>query len=706
MTGAVLSAGSEFLVNTTTFNPQSGSTIGIRGRSFLITWTDQSRLVGDTSGTAVRAQYYDSSGRPTGRELLINGTTSGGQDGGVIATLTNGRTIVAWTDTSGEGADVGSSSVRAVMLDQSGNKLSFPDGRNQIIVNTTTSLGQYDAQVAALANGGFVVTWSDTSGVGDNNNGGLKGQLFDGLGARIGGEFQINTSTDALQDRAQVSALASGGFVVTWVDYSHSADDKSGAAIRAQLFAADGAKLGAELLVNTTLEGTQTFPAICTLAGGGFVIAWEDQGASSGDLSGRAVKAQMYDEAGRRVGPEFLVNSLVTGDQGVPVICALSDGGFVIAWVDHSGAGGDSSGSSIKAQIFDAQGNREGGEILVNEETLNNQYAPTIAARPGGGFIISWTDESRTGADTSWTAIKARVFARILPATDGDDVIAGDHLPNVLHGGAGNDTLYGDGGKDTLYGDAGDDVLFGEGGDILVGGDGDDVFHVADLGDSVVELVGGGRDRVVATINYTLSPDAEIERMDAQVDDTRLYSPLDLTGNRFGQEITGSSGSNRLSGMGGDDVLNGLDGDDVLDGGAGSDRIDGGALFDRIIGGAGSDMLTGGSQADVFVYTGVSESPSSLRRSDGVKITPDHILDFKIGEDKVDLSGIDAVWGTPANDAFAFIGSVAFTGVAGQVRVASSGDRSYIYADVDGDAVADLSIIVHIPNFVGNDIIL
>jgi hypothetical protein len=89
------------------------------------------------------------------------------------------------------------------------------------------------------------------------------------------------------------------------------------------------------------------------------------------------------------VSGEVLVNTETGSWQYTPVVAALPSGGFVMAWGDDSGMGGDAEASSIKAQVFDADGNKLGGEILVNTAPAQGQYAPAIAALPDGGFVVT-----------------------------------------------------------------------------------------------------------------------------------------------------------------------------------------------------------------------------------------------------------------------------------------------------------------------------
>jgi Ca2+-binding RTX toxin-like protein len=119
------------------------------------------------------------------------------------------------------------------------------------------------------------------------------------------------------------------------------------------------------------------------------------------------------------------------------------------------------------------------------------------------------------------------------------------------------------------------------------------------------------------------------------------------------------------------------------------------SLIENVIGSSGNDAitgnnavnrLTGGGGSDTFSFWTVSQSPTGAA---------DTILDFLHGTDKIGLNGIDSISGTPGNDPFTYIGTAAFSGAAGELRVTASGGVSQIFADVNGDAIADLHIFVH-----------
>ena len=127
-----------------------------------------------------------------------------------------------------------------------------------------------------------------------------------------------------------------------------------------------------------------------------------------------------------------------------------------------------------------------------------------------------------------------------------------------------------------------------------------------------------------------------------------------------------------------------------------------GAEIENAAGGTGNDVivanelrnrLSGGGGGDVFTFT-ENDAQAGWLRADGKKMLPDTIGDFLSGQDRIDLSAIDAVRGTEANDAFSWIGAGAFSNTAGQLRGVATESHVRIEGDTDGNGIADLVILV------------
>lgn len=400
MTIPVVPAGSEFLVNTQTNGGQRNSAVtGLTNGNFVVTWWD------DGNAYAMKAQIFAADGSKVGAELRLSSFGNLYESLPFVASLAGGGFVVAFQTGGGSPSHQIDAQIYAANGSKIGSQFSVPTP------GATTS--QEVEAITGLANGGFVVTWRDNAA--DGNGYGVFAQVVAADGSKVGSQFLVNTATAGFQYHSTVTSLANGSFIVAWQDSSSGTLGDSSSSIKAQIFAANGSRIGSEFLVNTQTAGVQLAPKITNLANGGFVVTWQDGysgGAGSGtlgDSSGASVKGQVFAADGSKVGTEFLVNTQTANDQSAPVVTALGSG-FVITWGDKSGTLGDSSGTSIKAQVFAADGTKIGSEFLVNTQTANDQTHQTIASLGNGAFIVTWDDASGTLGDASGTSIKAQIF--------------------------------------------------------------------------------------------------------------------------------------------------------------------------------------------------------------------------------------------------------------------------------------------------------
>ncbi|MER9419209.1 calcium-binding protein [Mesorhizobium sp. M0306] len=115
----------------------------------------------------------------------------------------------------------------------------------------------------------------------------------------------------------------------------------------------------------------------------------------------------------------------------------------------------------------------------------------------------------------------------------------------------------------TIQGNAGANVINGGGGpDTMAGRGGNDMYYVDNAGDKVIEAVGGGTDKVLASVSHALSTGSQIELLAARYpSDT---TAMNLSGNEFSQTIQGNAGANIINGVGGADILTGNGGNDTF----------------------------------------------------------------------------------------------------------------------------------------------
>lgn len=151
-------------------------------------------------------------------------------------------------------------------------------------------------------------------------------------------------------------------------------------------------------------------------------------------------------------------------------------------------------------------------------------------------------------------------------------------------------------------------------------------------------VAGGGDDGLTL---FEIAPGGRLHRVAVIADaaDTTLTDVSAITATVIGTEVqlfaAGKEGMTQfrldlgalgpvILGAAGAEMLIGTAADDHIDGGAGDDTLSGGAGNDRLVDGAGRDVLTGGAGADVFALV-----------RDGQE---DRITDFRLGQDRLDLS--------------------------------------------------------------------
>ena len=342
-------------------------------------------------------------------------------------------------------------------------------------------------------------------------------------------------------------------------------------------------------------------------------------------------------------------------------------------------------------------------DIVVNDDGVGTNTLGLVGRNAALFEIIGMALFLKAGV-----ALDARTMTTLdVAVTVDDDMIDGtpDHTSSTyklaVADVAGVAVINGNSGNNTLTGTSGNDYFDGHGGsDTFKGGKGNDVYVVDSSGDKVIEAAGQGTDTVHASVSHTLATNVEYLMLQGT-------GAINGTGNASNNLLVGNSGNNTLAGGAGNDRLYGGAGNDTLDGGTGNDRLFGqdgndtllgGTGDDRLDGGIGRDVLRGGTGKDVFVFNEVSESAVGSAR--------DVITDFMRGQDKIDLSAIDAREATAANDAFTWFGTKAFTGAAGQLRFNDLGAEVFVQGDVNGDGVADFEIHVKVATVAASDFIL
>ncbi|MDF2231255.1 M10 family metallopeptidase C-terminal domain-containing protein [Albimonas sp. CAU 1670] len=644
-------------------------------RTFAYSWTD---IATGTNGPSnALGRKFVGAALPTGPVLGATGLLAGAETQTDLAVLSNRMSALVWTERTLASGDFFGNSIRGQLFTNSG----LASG-SVFQVNRSTRGDQAHADVTALSNGRFVVSWQD---------GGLyRAQIFasDPFGAgvtRVGLEITLG------DDAPTITARSDGGFTVRTLD--------DAGRLFATAYSSKGAPTGKPTLVP------------------------ERSGIDLGD-GRKAVIA----EAGPNT--QLTVTDAMGEASGAPIFGGADPAAGSFRFAIPFGDG--------LMAMFRQTATRE-GLLLTPVSTVTVTIVDLTRYDGGAGSeqVLGGARDDRLDGGDGDDVIEGR---------EGNDSLTGGGGKDVLSGGEGNDRLDGGPGFDRLDGGPGDDVLVHAGdGDVLDGGGGDDLLLLVrppviaapqnaasaraaappvsaptlargGPGEDVVVVL-GARDalRDLSSVAFHsveglrvsgtgrggttevrldagqfgpggLAPAFSLTGLDApharemlrvalasgDPFEMRGWSFADWGGQRERIVLVGTAGADRVVASAWNDLVRGRGGDDRLHGAGRDDALLGGEGDDLLVGGRGADRLLGGPGADVFVLRDAADS--------GLRDAADRIEDFRPGLDHLDLSALPG--------AGRFIGSEAFHGRPGEVRA----HHGRVQGDLDGDGAADWSL--------------
>ena len=207
----------------------------------------------------------------------------------------------------------------------------------------------------------------------------------------IGRHFRVNTTTEGSQNSPAVVALqgvAAGDTVAVW----HSTGPDGVTGLYGQRYAADGTAVGGEFQVDAggTAGGE---PILAALADGGFVVAW---GNADAEWGGDALYARRYGADGTPAGEPFQIPTKPETSLEGSVLTAFQDGGFLVGWGENDW----SAPLQIYAQRYDASGGA--GEVFrLDLPGIDSETGPALAPLADGGFVMAWVAWEETAGQAA-----------------------------------------------------------------------------------------------------------------------------------------------------------------------------------------------------------------------------------------------------------------------------------------------------------------
>ena len=450
------------------------------GLASVAVWTDLSVNSGD-----IRARFFDAAGVASA-VIDVNTATSNSQADPSVAVSPDGATVaIVWSSPF-------VSSIKGRLFNAAGAEFA-PEFRVNVPGQGPLNVGE--PVVAWLNNGQFAVAWREFDLLfgGDNE---IRVRIFDGQSATpigLTGNISVNSTIFESQQNPMIAALSNGGFVVAWTDFSGVGVDDS-ASIRLQAFDGAGGKVGGEIVVNTTTTGDQFSPSITALADGRVVVTWTDISSGTEDIRMQIVDPRDGIVTGTGGNDTLyghdLVNDEISGGAGNDLLRGLRG--------DDALYGGDGNDTLLGQKGDDLGFGGAGNDVLDGGEGDDELYgefgndvfriglgADMLDGGPGTDTMTFANLATTTGvtvnlAAGSFTlpggAVQTFTSIERIVGTAFADSLSGNAAANLLNGAGGKDTLSGAGGKDTLTG--------GLGADRLTGGAGADRFDFNNVAES------------------------------------------------------------------------------------------------------------------------------------------------------------------------------------------------------------------------------
>ncbi len=243
--------GGEIQVNSISAGDQREPAIAVMDNgNFLVAWHGN----GSDDPDGVYCQLFSADSLKIGPQFLVNQQVQNEQRDAVVASLSGGKSVVAWENK-------GNSGVYARFFDEAAQALG-----NEI--QLVAEGGNQEPAVLALSSGGFIMAWSSTGygSVGKD----IYAQVFSEAGVEQHPVTRINSTVDG--DQSYPSLVHSGSDVVVhWTGYGEDGSEVYGVRVSSD----DLSAVGEEYQVNSFSPGFQARARSAMVPGGEYLVVWE-----------------------------------------------------------------------------------------------------------------------------------------------------------------------------------------------------------------------------------------------------------------------------------------------------------------------------------------------------------------------------------------------------------------------------------------------
>ncbi|MGY6030913.1 beta strand repeat-containing protein [Phytobacter sp. AG2a] len=371
---------------------------------FIVTWS--------ISGGGIYVQRFDDAGVAVGNTVPLAVSNSNANASPQVTVLDNGGYVITW-----QGYTSGDYHIYVQQFDASGNGTT-----PVVLDGTTGSGSSYETQpqITTLANGGYVVTWSGLNYSSSNYNSSTFVQQFDANGGKVGSIVELDGANNGGNFGGNytypyVAALADGGYAITWMEYENN-NNSYNYTVYVQQFSAGGSKVGTMVQLdapdNTSIDRDQ-YPRITALGDGGYAVTWMGLGNSGWD-----VYVQKFNASGVAVGDIVQLGASGGATDYYPQVTAAgADGEYMVTWYGYASG---ISGYHLYVQKFNADGSTYENLVVLNHDghaNVQSSESGTVYL-VNDNVVVSQLSDITGAASDKWasTTVTANTPAAISAA--------------------------------------------------------------------------------------------------------------------------------------------------------------------------------------------------------------------------------------------------------------------------------------------------
>ena len=274
---------SDTLVNALTNGIQKQSSVSAFGDGgYLVAYATRTDAFGDNYDAVARR--FGPNGLPATGEIVLasDGESERDQTEPAIAVLADGSYVgIYTTDYVASGTKYGWVGFRHFGTDDKSTGGPTGNPFDELALTATTANLPSHGSVAALPNGDYAMVWQDVNAK-DGSGYGIFQRQYHADDSAYGPPTLVNYGTLNDQTHPDIAALAGGGWVVTWQSKTGGNWD-----VLQRRFAANGTAIGADTVVSEGTAGNQVDPNVTALPDGSWVVAWASDESGTYDIMQR-----------------------------------------------------------------------------------------------------------------------------------------------------------------------------------------------------------------------------------------------------------------------------------------------------------------------------------------------------------------------------------------------------------------------------------